>query len=71
MGHMNSKKTEDRLCVTAAASDIQGVAKFICSEEVKEERAKIRSKKQLSTVTRDLENTRECPYFKESSLQIL
>lgn len=48
-GIMDSRKAEDERGVTVAASDIQGFAKYICSEKVKEEKTKVESKKQLST----------------------
>lgn len=47
---MNSQKADGELCVTVAVGDIQGFAKDIWSEEVKEEKTKIESKKEQSPV---------------------
>lgn len=48
---MNSQKADDDLCVTVAVSDIPGFAEDIWSEEGKEEKTKIESKKEQSPVT--------------------
>ena len=46
---ISSQKAEGELCVTAG--DLPGFAEHLCSEEVKEGKTKVESKKELSTVT--------------------